>query len=153
MANPQKKQLLWISQGGGMHHVHPPHAPDAPPPLHQMHPLNSNNINNNINKKLLDKNDQKKHNPIGKSTCQKGQMRKTKNDWKEENQKKQVWAEPPKSPFSDPSKQSTSYKPTDENDKPNAKAIEALMKSLPKHMQPKRYKNLDGGVQSENNSS
>lgn len=146
---PAKEANSVDNSGGGMHQMHPPHAPDAPPPPHQMHPLNSNNINNNINKKLLHKNEQKKNSSVDKQS-----MKVTRQTMKSENEKKPSWAEPAKSPFSDPSKQSTSFKPSvDENDKPNAKAIEALMLSLPKHMRPKRFRNQDASVQKEVNST
>lgn len=134
---------------GGVTDRHPPHDTQSPPGVTHSHPLNSNNINNNINKKLLAKNDQKQNNAVDNKPPV-----ATRQAMKAENEKKPAWAEKPKSPFSDPTKQSTSYQPpTEEPKEPNPEIVNAAMLALPRHMRPKRFREIDTGVQAKNNST
>lgn len=72
-----------------------------------------------------------------KSFCFKG-------DQKANNEKKHTWAEKPKSPFSDPTKQSTSYKPPTQDTKPSEESVTQAMMSLPRHLRPARYRSAVG---------
>lgn len=101
-------------------------------------PIPDSNPDSNLKiKSFCDKNDQKQNNPVDKA----------KQNRRAENEKKPSWAEKPKSPFSDPTKQSTSYQPPTEPHHANPEAVKAAMMSLPRHMRPKRFREIDTAVQ------
>jgi len=87
-------------------------------------PHKINNINNkNLNKSSCFKSGTKANNSV-------------------DNSKKHDWATPKPPTFSDPTKQSTSYK-HEEYEKPSQEAIDAAMLKLPRHMRPKRFRAND----------
>jgi DNA-binding transcriptional ArsR family regulator len=71
--------------GGGVHLMQGGGAPDAGGGVNQVHPLNNNKYNNNINKKLLSKDEQKKHKAVNNL--------KIKENFREDNQKKHDFAD------------------------------------------------------------
>jgi len=61
-------------------------------------------------------------------------------DQKANNEKKPAWAEKPKSPFSDPTKQSTSHKPAAKDKRASLEVVKKEMMKLAWHLRPPRYR-------------
>ncbi|HMH31923.1 MAG TPA: hypothetical protein VK543_02780 [Puia sp.] len=71
-----------------------------------------------------------------KSFCRTDEQKKT-------NKQKHSWADKPKSPFADVTKQSTSAHTSERDYKPaDVKIVESIMMSLPQGLRPKKYRNL-----------